>query len=57
ELDVEAYRRDESIALPENLDFAALSGLSAEIRQKLEHHKPLSLAQAARIEGMTPSAL
>ena len=57
QLDVEAYRRDESIALPETLDLQALSGLSAEIRQKLERHKPASLAQAARIEGMTPSAL
>ena len=57
ELDVEAYRRDEAIALPQNLHSEALSGLSAEIRQKLERHKPATLAQAARIEGMTPSAL
>jgi tRNA uridine 5-carboxymethylaminomethyl modification enzyme len=37
--------------------FAALPGLSTELRQKLERHRPASLGQAARLDGMTPAAL
>jgi len=55
--DVASYRRDEQVAIPAGFDYAALSGLSTEIRQKLERHRPASLAQAARIDGMTPAAL
>src|SRR5262249_48284344 len=47
--DIAAYRRDEAVLIPTDFDYAALSGLSTEIRQKLERHRPLSLAQAARI--------
>jgi len=55
--DVASYRKDEQVAIPAGFDYAALSGLSTEIRQKLERHRPASLAQAARIDGMTPAAL
>jgi tRNA uridine 5-carboxymethylaminomethyl modification enzyme len=55
--DIAAYRRDEAVLIPADFDYAAMSGLSTEIRQKLECHRPLSLAQAARIDGMTPAAL
>mgnify|MGYP002335988618 CR=1 FL=1 len=55
--DVEALRRDEAVRLPADLDYGSISGLSAELRQKLGRHRPSTIAQAARIEGMTPSAL
>ena len=43
--------------IPADFDYAALAGLSAEVRQKLEALRPATLAQAARMEGMTPAAL
>jgi tRNA uridine 5-carboxymethylaminomethyl modification enzyme len=55
--DIESYRKDESFVLPEGLDYAALSGLSHEIRQKLAAHKPRTIGQAGRIDGITPAAL
>ncbi|MFN7304731.1 MAG: tRNA uridine-5-carboxymethylaminomethyl(34) synthesis enzyme MnmG [Phenylobacterium sp.] len=55
--DAEAFRRDESLRLPTGLDYAAVGGLSNEIREKLAAIRPLTLGQAARIEGMTPGAL
>ena len=57
EQDVDALRRDEAVRIPESLDFRTISGLSTELRQKLERHKPATLAQAGRIDGMTPAAL
>jgi tRNA uridine 5-carboxymethylaminomethyl modification enzyme len=55
--DVESYRRDESLVLDEELDYAALPGLSNEVRQKLELHRPRTIGQAGRIDGVTPAAL
>jgi tRNA uridine 5-carboxymethylaminomethyl modification enzyme len=55
--DIAAFRKDEAIAIPGAIDYGAMPGLSTEIRQKLERHRPASLAQAARIDGMTPAAL
>jgi tRNA uridine 5-carboxymethylaminomethyl modification enzyme len=55
--DVESYRRDESVVLGEDLDYAALPGLSNEVRQKLQLHRPRTIGQAARIDGITPAAL
>jgi tRNA uridine 5-carboxymethylaminomethyl modification enzyme len=57
EMDVAAFRKDEAIAIPDGFSFEALPGLSNEIRQKLARHKPASLGQAARLDGMTPAAL
>jgi tRNA uridine 5-carboxymethylaminomethyl modification enzyme len=57
EEDIAAFRKDEAIAIPSNFAFAALPGLSTELRQKLERHRPASLGQAARLDGMTPAAL
>jgi tRNA uridine 5-carboxymethylaminomethyl modification enzyme len=57
EADIESFRRDEAIALPPELDFASIAGLSNELREKLTRARPATLAQAARIEGMTPAAL
>lgn len=55
--DVEAFRRDEAIAIPVTIDYSAIAGLSTEVRQKLERTRPATLAQAARIDGITPAAL
>jgi tRNA uridine 5-carboxymethylaminomethyl modification enzyme len=57
ELDIASFRKDEAIAIPADFVFAALPGLSTELRQKLERHRPASLGQAARLDGMTPAAL
>ena len=55
--DIAAFRRDENLELPEEIDYAALGGLSNEIRQKLAAVRPRTLGQAGRIDGMTPVAL
>ncbi|MFN3521399.1 MAG: tRNA uridine-5-carboxymethylaminomethyl(34) synthesis enzyme MnmG [Phenylobacterium sp.] len=55
--DAEAFRRDENLTLPPDLDYAAIGGLSNEVREKLAAVRPLTLGQAARIEGVTPGAL
>ncbi len=55
--DVAVLRRDEATAIPADFDYSAISGLTTELRQKLERHRPSSVAQAGRIEGMTPAAL
>ena len=57
EVDVLAFRKDEALALPAGLDYAAIGGLSNEVRGKLELARPATLGQAARISGVTPSAL
>jgi tRNA uridine 5-carboxymethylaminomethyl modification enzyme len=55
--DVEAFRRDEGLRLPEALDYAKIGGVSNEVREKLQSVRPATLGQAARIEGVTPGAL
>jgi tRNA uridine 5-carboxymethylaminomethyl modification enzyme len=55
--DVAAYRRDEGLELPDRLDYAAMTALSMEVRQKLESIRPRTIGQAGRIDGMTPAAL
>jgi tRNA uridine 5-carboxymethylaminomethyl modification enzyme len=57
EADIALFRRDEDLRLPEGLDYAALGGLSSEVREKLTAVAPATLGQAARIEGVTPGAL
>lgn len=55
--EAEVLKRDEGIALPQNMDYATLPGLSRELQGKLAAIKPRSIASAAKIEGMTPAAL
>jgi tRNA uridine 5-carboxymethylaminomethyl modification enzyme len=55
--DIAGFRRDESLAIPASLDYRQMSGLSAEIRQKLAAVQPRTMGQASRIEGVTPAAL
>src|SRR5512135_3687305 len=55
--DIAAYRRDESFELPNDFDYAALPGLSNEMKQKLQMHRPRTIGHASRIDGVTPAAL
>ena len=55
--DVESLQRDEAILIPMSMAFETIAGLSNELRTKLENARPETIGQAARIEGMTPSAL
>jgi tRNA uridine 5-carboxymethylaminomethyl modification enzyme len=55
--DVEAYRRDEGLVLNADIDYGTLPGLSNEVRQKLQLHRPRTIGQAGRIDGVTPAAL
>ncbi|MBM3517733.1 MAG: tRNA uridine-5-carboxymethylaminomethyl(34) synthesis enzyme MnmG [Alphaproteobacteria bacterium] len=57
EADIAAFERDEALALPGDLDYEAIGGLSSEVRTKLSGARPVSLGQAARIAGVTPAAL
>ncbi|WP_417309002.1 tRNA uridine-5-carboxymethylaminomethyl(34) synthesis enzyme MnmG [Devosia sp.] len=55
--DISAVKRDESRDIPEWMDYAALPGLSAELRQKLAVRRPATIAEAQAVEGMTPAAV
>lgn len=55
--DAERLRRDEALGIPEKLQYDGIPGLSNELRRKLEAIRPETIAQAARIEGMTPAAV
>jgi tRNA uridine 5-carboxymethylaminomethyl modification enzyme len=55
--DVESYRRDESVVLADDIDYATLPGLSNEARNRLQTQRPRTIGQAGRIDGVTPAAL
>lgn len=55
--DVAAMQRDEMLMIPAGIDFEATAGLSNELKQKLKQRQPRSIAEAQRIDGMTPAAL
>jgi tRNA uridine 5-carboxymethylaminomethyl modification enzyme len=55
--DVESYRRDEALALGDDIDYETLPGLSNEVRHKLQTHKPRTIGHASRLDGITPAAL
>jgi len=57
EREVAKHAKQESLRLPEDLDYTAVDGLSNEARQKLIAARPTTLGQASRLEGMTPSAV
>jgi len=55
--EAEAIRRDEAWEIPVDFDYLGLSGLSTEIKAKLSRARPMTIGQAARVEGVTPAAL
>ena len=55
--DIAAFRRDEDLRLPLDVDYRSIPGLSTEAAQKLEHIRPVTVGQAARIDGVTPAAV
>jgi len=55
--DVAAYERDAGTAIPAQFDYAAIPGLSNEMREKFERHRPATIAQAQGIDGVTPAAV
>jgi tRNA uridine 5-carboxymethylaminomethyl modification enzyme len=55
--DVAQIRHEESRQIPETVDFASVPGLSNELKQKMQARRPRSIADAQRMEGMTPAAL
>lgn len=57
DVDIEVYRKDEQLMLPDHIDYEKLPALSNELKNKLSLVRPKTLAQAARMEGITPAAL
>ena len=55
--DIRAFRRDEALQIPNDLDFSNIPGLSNEAKVKLEEGRPATLGAASRISGITPAAL
>ena len=56
EADIIAFRKDENLLIPDNIDYSALSGLSNEVKSKFKLIRPKTLGQALRIDGITPAA-
>ncbi|SPJ27017.1 tRNA uridine-5-carboxymethylaminomethyl(34) synthesis enzyme MnmG [Falsiruegeria mediterranea] len=55
--DVETLKKEEDLRIPDDFSYEEFEGLSNELRQKLDRNRPENLAQAGRIEGMTPAAM
>ncbi|UEA16494.1 tRNA uridine-5-carboxymethylaminomethyl(34) synthesis enzyme MnmG [Pasteurella canis] len=55
--EIERQKRHENTTIPANFDYSVVSGLSNEVRAKLEQHRPVSIGQASRISGITPAAI
>ena len=55
--DIKSFKKDESLSIPKNFNYELLSGLSTEIKFKLNNIRPSSLGQASRIDGVTPAAI
>lgn len=57
EADIRAFKREESLAIPEGFDYRSLSSLSNEIKEKLVTAQPATIGAASRIPGVTPAAV
>jgi tRNA uridine 5-carboxymethylaminomethyl modification enzyme len=57
EADIRAFRKDETLELPAQIDYAAVGSLSTEVKQLLAKSRPATLGAAARIPGVTPAAV
>ena len=55
--EIDSRRDIETLKLPEDIDYSKVKGLSAEVQQKLNQHKPEIVGQASRISGVTPAAV
>ena len=55
--EIERHRKNETLKLPDGLDYSQVSGLSNEVKQKLQKHRPDTVGQASRISGITPAAI
>lgn len=55
--DILAFKRDENLVIPKNIDYDCLSGLSNEVKSKFKEIKPQTMGQALRIDGVTPAAV
>ncbi|MCB1765240.1 MAG: tRNA uridine-5-carboxymethylaminomethyl(34) synthesis enzyme MnmG [Candidatus Competibacteraceae bacterium] len=55
--EIERQRRYEELTLPADLDYASVHGLSREVREKLDRHRPCTLGHASRVPGVTPAAI
>ena len=55
--EIARHEHAETARLPQNLDYRTVHGLSIEVQQKLNQHKPETVGQASRIQGMTPAAI
>ncbi len=55
--EIDKHARQEALLLPEDIDYASVTGLSTEARQRLERARPLTLGLASRLEGVTPSTV
>jgi len=55
--DILAFKRDENLIIPDNVNYDALSGLSNEVKAKFKQIQPKTMGQALRIDGITPAAV
>ena len=55
--DILAFKRDENLIIPENLNYDSFSGLSNEVKSKFKKIRPKTMGQALRIDGITPAAV
>ena len=55
--DILAFKRDENLVIPENINYDQFSGLSNEVKSKFKNIKPKTMGQALRIDGITPAAV
>ncbi len=55
--EIDKHRASEAVALPDDLDYGQVRGLSSEVREKFQRHRPETLGQAGRIPGVTPAAI
>ena len=55
--DILAFKRDENLSIPENIDYDQFSGLSNEVKSKFKQIRPKTMGQALRIDGITPAAV
>ena len=55
--DILSFRKDETLIIPDNIDYSKISGLSNEVKSKFKSIKPKTIGQALRIDGITPAAV